>query len=293
MENHSPLDSLSESHSSHSSREGMPYVLGNRHRVHRISNSLEEDSSNNVSEHFNEQPIINNINLTQNNLIHVNEIQTNFLPFMERIVHPMRHLNPFRENNENMYDESLSNESELDGNYFQKKFKGIYKIYSFVNKEKFFLSSQRYYPNDQINDNISAICAIKKEYEGQQWVITKKFSGLYIIEYNENEYEMEKWKINVQQGKYNLEVILSQQENSVFKFLKCENENVIIQDGLTDLFFMIDKKRFRDSKSYFISLTNDMEKASKFSFANLISFKENSGVNNKKKIGIINTNKKI
>lgn len=296
MEDLSDFVSLSDSHSSYSSNQGMPIVLGNRHRVHPISHSDDDSSNNDISD---EQSIhLNSINLNSPhpnpNLIHVNEIQTNFLPFMERIVHPMRHSNPYRNYIKIDSNESISDENELDGNYLQKKFNGVYKIIYIDEKEKYYLSSQRYYSNDQISDSKSAICAIKTEYEGQEWIIKKKYSGLYTIEYNEKEYEMQKWKINVQKGKKDLEVILSNDENSVFKFYKCENEKVVIQDGLTDLFLMVDKQRLRDKRSYYISLTNFLEKASKFSFVNPISFKENNiGINSKKKLGIKNSNKKI
>jgi hypothetical protein len=284
-----PLSSQENSYSNSpsSNSSGIPYILGNRHRVHRPINSDDDSSrSNRISEQEPPQsseplfPInFNDLNIMRIN--HENEIDVNFLPVMERIVHPLRHASR-RDNLDRNINENENEESENESIYFQKKLNDVFKIYFVDSGEKFYLSGQRYYPKDQLNDYTTAISVIKKEYEGQKWIIKKHFSGLYCIEYCEKEYQMEKWNVNVKRDKNNYEVILSNEKLSIFKFYKCENEKFLIQDALTDLFLMVDKERKRDNKSYFISLTDKMEKASKFNFVNPIYFKDNIPINKKK-----------
>ena len=286
-------NSYSNSPSSNSS--GIPYILGNRRRVHRPINS-DDSSSRSISEQEPSQSSgslfrlnFNDLNVMRIN--HENEIDTNLLPVMERIVHPLRH-SIRRDNIDRHLNESEDEEIDNNGIYFQKKLNDVFKIYYYDSGEKYFLSGQRYYPKDQLSDYTTAISVIKKEYEGQNWIIKKLFSGLYSIEYCEKDYQMEKWKVNVKRDKNGYNIFLSNDQLSVFKFYKCENEKFLIQDALTDLFLMVDKKRKRDNKSYFISLTDNIEKASKFNFVNPIYFKEIIPIN-KKKIGNVNTQKKV
>ena len=257
-----------------SNSSGIPYILGHRHHPHHSINSDEDSSRSNIiseNEQSNSSGSLHHLNLNDINMInmrinHENEIDTNHLSEMDHIVHPFRHTN-HRDNSIKKTNESENEESE-NGVYLQKKLNDVYQIFFFDKGEKFILSGQRYYPKDQLSDFTTAISVIKKEYEGQKWFIKKKFSGLYSIEYKEKEYQMEEWKINVKRETNNYEVFLSNKQLSVFKFYKCENDKFLIQDGFTNLFFMVDKERKRDNKSYFISLTDKMEKASKFKFSN-------------------------
>lgn len=179
------------------------------------------------------------------------------------------------ENNNNLSSECESENNESEDNekkiYYLKKLNGVNKIIIHdENNEKYFLTCQRYYFKEQINDNYTLISAVKKNYEGQNWIIKRNLLGLYSIQYYENEYEMKNWKINVQEEKNNkLHLVLNNKNNSLFKFYICENNTFLIQDSLTDYFLYIDKYRIRDKYSFYISLTSDKEKASKFSFSNL------------------------
>ena len=179
------------------------------------------------------------------------------------------------ENNNNLSSECESENNESENNekkiYYLKKFNGVNKIIIHdENNDIYYLTCQRYYFKEQINDNYTLISAVKKNYEGQNWIIKRNLLGLYSIQYYENEYEMKNWKINVQEEKNNkLYLVLKNQNNSLFKFYICENNLFLIQDSLTDYFLYIDKYRIRDKYSFYISLTSDKEKASKFSFSNL------------------------
>ena len=179
------------------------------------------------------------------------------------------------ENNNNLSSECESENNESEDNekkiYYLKKLNGVNKIIIHdENNEKYFLTCQRYYFKEQINDNYTLISAVKKNYEGQNWIIKRNLLGLYSIQYYENEYEMKNWKINVQEEKNNkLHLVLKNKNYSLFKFYICENNTFLIQDSLTDYFLYIDKYRIRDKYSFYISLTSDKEKASKFSFSNL------------------------
>ncbi len=179
------------------------------------------------------------------------------------------------ENNNNLSSECESENNESEDNekkiYYLKKLNGVNKIIIHdENNDKYFLTCQRYYFKEQINDNYTLISAVKKNYEGQNWIIKRNLLGLYSIQYYENEYEMKNWKINVQEEKNNkLHLVLNNKNNSLFKFYICENNLFLIQDSLTDYFLYIDKYRIRDKYSFYISLTSDKEKASKFSFSNL------------------------
>ena len=179
------------------------------------------------------------------------------------------------ENNNNLSSECESENNESENNekkiYYLKKFNGVNKIIIHdENNDIYYLTCQRYYFKEQINDNYTLISAVKKNYEGQNWITKRNLLGLYSIKYYENEYEMKNWKINVQEEKNNkLHLVLKNKNNSLFKFYICENNTFLIQDSLTDYFLYIDKYRIRDKYSFYISLTSDKEKASKFSFSNL------------------------
>ena len=182
-------------------------------------------------------------------------------------------LNPFT------IDENKSSECESEINYdkienkiyYLKKFNGIYNIiYKDDNENEFYLTCQRFYSKEQLDDNSTLISVVCKNYEGQKWIIKRKSLGLYSIKYYEKEYEMQNWRINIKEENNNkLNVILSNKKNSLFKLYIAGNNLFYIQDSLTDYFLFVNKTKKRDKNSFFVSLTSEIEKASKFSFSNI------------------------
>ncbi len=182
-------------------------------------------------------------------------------------------LNPF------IIDENKSSECESEINYdkienkiyYLKKFNGIYNIiYKDDNENEFYLTCQRFYSKEQLDDNSTLISVVCKNYEGQKWIIKRKSLGLYSIKYYEKEYEMQNWRINIKEENNNkLNVILSNKKNSLFKLYIAGNNLFYIQDSLTDYFLFVNKTKKRDKNSFFVSLTSEIEKASKFSFSNI------------------------
>ncbi len=182
-------------------------------------------------------------------------------------------LNPF------IIDENKSSECESEINYdkienkiyYLKKFNGIYNIiYKDDNENEFYLTCQRFYSKEQLDDNSTLISVVCKNYEGQKWIIKRKSLGLYSIKYYEKEYEMQNWRINIKEENNNkLNVILSNKKNSLFKLYIAGNNLFYIQDSLTDYFLFVNKTKKREKNSFFVSLTSEIEKASKFSFSNI------------------------
>ena len=182
-------------------------------------------------------------------------------------------LNPF------IIDENKSSECESEINYdkienkiyYLKKFNRIYNIiYKDDNENEFYLTCQRFYSKEQLDDNSTLISVVCKNYEGQKWIIKRKSLGLYSIKYYEKEYEMQNWRINIKEENNNkLNVILSNKKNSLFKLYIAGNNLFYIQDSLTDYFLFVNKTKKRDKNSFFVSLTSEIEKASKFSFSNI------------------------
>ncbi len=182
-------------------------------------------------------------------------------------------LNPFTiDDNKSSECESEINYDKIENKiYYLKKFNGIYNIiYKDDNENEFYLTCQRFYSKEQLDDNSTLISVVCKNYEGQKWIIKRKSLGLYSIKYYEKEYEMQNWRINIKEENNNkLNVILSNKKNSLFKLYIAGNNLFYIQDSLTDYFLFVNKTKKRDKNSFFVSLTSEIEKASKFSFSNI------------------------
>ncbi len=176
--------------------------------------------------------------------------------------------NPIDDDNSSEYGNEINYDKIEKMIYYLKKFDGIYNIvYKDENEKEFYLTSQRYYLNEQLNDNYSLISVVCKKYEGQKWIIKRKSLGLYSIKYYEKEYEMENWRFNIKEGSNNeLNIIVNNSKDSLFKLYIAGNDSFYIQDSLTDNFLFVNKNRIRDKNSFFVSLTSEIEKASKFSF---------------------------
>lgn len=179
--------------------------------------------------------------------------------------------NPFlvSENNIECENEINYENGNIENNiYYLKNFDGVYNIiYNDNNNNKFYLTSHRFYLKEQLNENCTLISVVNKEYEGQKWIIKMKIPGLYTIKYFEKEYEMENWRINLYEDRnFKLNVILKKNKDSLFKLFIVGDNLFYIQDSLTDYFLFVDKNRIRDKNSFFVSITSDIEKASKFSF---------------------------
>ena len=81
---------------------------------------------------------------------------------------------------------------------------------------------------------------------------------------------MENWRFNIKEGSNNeLNIIVNNSKDSLFKLYIAGNDSFYIQDSLTDNFLFVNKNRIRDKNSFFVSLTSEIEKASKFSFSNI------------------------
>ena len=152
----------------------------------------------------------------------------------------------------------------MNNNNFSNNIKKPKKIFSeFIIDEKnkikniFYLSSHKFYKNDEINENSTLMCAINKELEGQQWKFISNYEGIYEIKYNLDDYKMKNWNIFITNDE---NIILSNDENSkksAFVLIEKDNDNFYIQDALSGKYLGIDINKKRDKMSYFLNLTDE------------------------------------
>ena len=162
-------------------------------------------------------------------------------------------------------------EKEKENKIFSKEIKEPKKIYSEFfdnnnnnnNNNIFYLSSHKFYKNDEIDENSTVICAINKELEGQQWKFITNYEGIYEIKFNLDDYKMKNWNVSITDDE---NIILSNDDTykkTAFILIEKEDENnsnnFYIQDALTGKFLGIDREKKRDKISYFLNLTKEKE----------------------------------
>jgi len=153
----------------------------------------------------------------------------------------------------------------LNNNIFSKNIEKPKKIFSEIIIDKnnnvkntFYLSSHKFYKNDEINENSTLMCVINKELEGQQWIFISNYEGIYEIKYNLDDYNMKNWNIFINNDE---NIILSNCNNSkktAFILIeKDDNNKFYIQDALSGKYLGIDTTKKRDKISFYLNLTND------------------------------------
>ena len=151
----------------------------------------------------------------------------------------------------------------MNNNNFSNNIKKPKKIFSeFIIDEKnkikniFYLSSHKFYKDDEINENSTLMCAINKELEGQQWKFISNYEGIYEIKYNLDDYKMKNWNIFITIDEI---IILSNNENSeksALVLIEKDNNNFYIQDVLSSKYLGIDTKQKRNKIVFFFKSTN-------------------------------------
>ena len=162
-----------------------------------------------------------------------------------------------------------SHKFKKENKIFSKEIQEPKKIYSeFFDNNKnniFYLSSHKFYKNDEINENSTVICVINREFEGQEWKFITNYDGIYEIKYNLDDYNMKNWNISITDDE---NIVLSNDDDinkkSAFVLIEKDdddnnNNNFYIQDALTGKFLGIDKEKKRDKISYFLNLTKEKE----------------------------------
>ena len=153
----------------------------------------------------------------------------------------------------------------MNNNIFSKNIEKPKKIFSEIIIDKnnnvkntFYLSSHKFYKNDEINENSTLMCVINKELEGQQWIFISNYEGIYEIKYNLDDYNMKNWNIFINNDE---NIILSNCNNSkktAFILIeKDDNNKFYIQDALSGKYLGIDTTKKRDKISFYLNLTND------------------------------------
>lgn len=132
---------------------------------------------------------------------------------------------------------------------------------------KYYLSGHRYYPKDQIDQYKTLLMVEKSSLEGQVWEVNTKYEGLYAIKYGTEDYEMDNWTILIDPE--TKQVTAVKEKGGAFLLWKNKDDSFFLQDALTNFFLTLNTEKNdikRDSSSFYISLEEKEENASKWSF---------------------------
>lgn len=149
---------------------------------------------------------------------------------------------------------------------YLKGYKEQSKMYSLHDDRTYTFSCHRNFEKEAIDQNTTKLMAHVENKEGQLYLFNEVFRGLYEIVFNTTAYNMKGWKVNITEidGKERLE--LSKIKSSLWKFLIVEQKSKTykIQNAFNNHFIFINYADKRDYYSYYLDMTPDPQKATKF-----------------------------
>ena len=145
-------------------------------------------------------------------------------------------------NKENVYPYTTPEFTELS-----------YAIKTCFDNKWYFLSAQKYYPQDEYKDDCVLLCGVSEDQEGRKWLIKNIYNYLCLV-FAGQEYELEGWSCAEQDSK----AVITDKLQSGLMFIKTDIEREFyIKDAVTERYLQLELGNKRDECSYRVTFGKD------------------------------------